>query len=244
MSHRVEHELRYALAAPLIRAARLWVDLGCGSGAAAAGALGDRLPAAALLVDVDGDALDEASGALAGARTLRADLATAEGTAAVREAVAADDIVVTCFETLAHLADFAPCVELLLDLPATVVLSVPNDAFWAIENPNHPTTWGQGAVEELRRVLPADHVVLDQIPLAASAIVGAGDADLAVGSVRVTEERVPSHHVLAFGPGAERLAPLAGAAVVDARSQRRRERERDSELEVLAARVAELERAR
>lgn len=242
-AHQLEHELRYELVAQLIRESNLWIDLGCGLGSAATNALGSPPPAPALLVDVDEEALAQASGALGGGvRTLRADLATPDGVAAVRDAVIGDRVVITCFETLAHLENVVPCVELLRDLPATVVLSVPNHAFWAIEKPQHALVWGEGAVDELRRLLPAGHVLFDQLPLAASAIVSAGEeAELALGTVRVAQERVPSHYLLAFGPGIERLGPHAGATAIDARAERRRERQRESEIAILAARVAELE---
>jgi hypothetical protein len=241
-ARRLEHELRYALAAPLVRDADPWVDLGCGTGVAAAGVHGRSN----LLVDVDDEALRLAASAVPGARTLRADLGTSDGAAAVRDAVGDAAAVVTCFETLAHLEDFVPCVELLLGLGSrcAVVLSVPNDAFWTVENPFHKTMWGEGAFDELRRLLPGDHIVLEQVPLAASAIVGAGDAELPLQAARVPARRVPSHFLLAFGPGTDRLAPLAATGALDADAQRRLDRERDSELAVLAARVAELEQAR
>src|SRR5436190_1252429 len=64
-----------------------------------------------------------------------------------------------------------------------VVLSVPNDAFWAIQNPHHQTMWSEGAFEELRRLLPESAVVMRQVALAGSAVVpldseGEGRADL------------------------------------------------------------------
>jgi hypothetical protein len=239
-ARRLEHELRYAVVAPLVREAELWVDLGWGDGLAARG-LRAR---SSLLVDVDDGALSAAAGLLPGARTLRADLGTPGGAAAVRAAIGDAAAVVTCFETLAHLEDFVPCVRLLLELGSrcAVVLSVPNDAFWAVENPLHPTTWGEGAFDELRRLLPGDHLVLEQVPLAASAIVGAGAAELPLDPVRIAAQRVPSHFVLAFGPGTNRLAPIGATRMLDAGAERRLERERDSELAVLAARVAELQR--
>jgi SAM-dependent methyltransferase len=239
----LEHELRYALVAPLIREAELWLDLGCGTGLAAATAL-DHTATPAILVDIDDAALAEAQRALPGAQTVRADLASADGVREVRAIVGDAKAVVTCFETLPQLSDFAPCVELLIALQThcTVILSVPNDAFWSIDD--SPTIWGQGAVEELRRVLPDDHVALDQVALAASAIVSTGSIELALDRARVETDRVPSHYVLAFGPRARQLSPLGVAATIDADAQRRRDRERDAELAILAARVAELERAR
>src|SRR5206468_8260538 len=96
--------------------------------------------------------------------TVEADLSTAEGVATVREMVAEDTGgVVTCFETLAHLESFVPSVDLLIELAAehTVVLSVPNDAYWSIENPFHPTMWGEGAFEELVSLIPGPYIRLD-----------------------------------------------------------------------------------
>jgi hypothetical protein len=243
---RLEHELRYALVAPLVREIELWVDLGCGTAVAAANALGSQRRARTLLVDVDEEVLEEARRALPDAQTLCTDLGHAEGAAAVREAVGEDEAVVTCFETLAHLENFVPCVELLLSLGerSTVVISVPNDAFWSIDNPFHRTMWGEGAFEELRTLVPEERVVLEQVPLAASAIVRAGGAELPLEPAQVADKRVPSHFLVAFGPRAEALAPLAATRTIDADEERRLERQRDSELALLAARVADLEQAR
>jgi SAM-dependent methyltransferase len=242
-ARRLEHELRYRLVAPLVARAELWVDLGCGTGIGAATALAGALPPGVLLVDVDEDALAEARNELPGADALAADLASVEGTGVVREAIGEASAVVTCFGTLAHLSDFTACVELLAGLAerCAVVLSVPNDAVWAIENPFHPTMWGEGAFDELRRVVPAEHVILEQVPIAASAIVGPGATHAPLASAHVANERVASDFLLAFGPGTDALAPVAGARAVDAAGARQFERQRDSELALLAARVAELE---
>src|ERR1700712_1920282 len=85
-AERVDGELRYALVAPLVRDAALWVDLGCGTAVTAAAALaGAPLRARALLVDQAPDALDEARRELpvADSTALEADLATAAGADAV-----------------------------------------------------------------------------------------------------------------------------------------------------------------
>jgi SAM-dependent methyltransferase len=247
-ARRLEHELRYSLVAPLVREAPLWVDLGCGSGVAAADGLGSGVAARVLLVDLSDDALEQAAREFKAfdATTRSIDLGTVEGAEAVREAIVGEQGgVVTCFETLAYLENFVPCVDLLIELGTahTVVLSVPNDAFWAIENPFHRTSWGEGAFEELRRLLPATYVQLEQVPLAASAIAGPGAAELDLASARLEAERVPSHFLLAFGPHAERLAPVAATRMADAVEERRWERERTSELAFLAARLQELESA-
>jgi hypothetical protein len=242
MSDGVEPELRYALVAPLVDGAELWVDLGCGDGVAAANALGDRSAAATLLVDGSADALAHAAREHPGARTLQADLGSEEGVAAVRDAIGSAPTIVTCFDVLAELDDFAPCLELLRSLGdrTTVVIAVPNDAFWSAAE--RPTTWGEGAFEELRRLLPAEHVVRHQVPVAGSAIVDADGSEVSLPTVRVGG--VPSHFVVAFGPRAGELGTAAAAQAVDADATRRDERERESRLEWLTARVSELERAR
>lgn len=249
-AHRLEGELRYALVAPLVREASVWVDLGSGSGVAAADGLAGRLAGRTLLVDVSAEALEDAVRELPGSETLAADLGTADGAAAVRDALADTPAggLVTCFETLAHLERFDTAVSLLLELGDrgfTVVISVPNDAFWSVENPFHRTAWGEGAAEELARLLPGDHVRLEQVPARASAIAPAGEAaTVALGDVELPAARVPSHYLLGFGPQAHRLAPLAGARAADAGEERRWERERASRLALLEARVQELEGAR
>lgn len=247
-ARRVEDELRYALVAPLVREASLWVDLGSGTGVAAADGLGSAAPRRALLVDASAHALEQAARELGaiGATTLQADLTTNEGIAAVREAIGEEQgAVVTCFQTLAHLESFVACVDLLVELGAahTVVLSVPNDAFWSIENPYHPTMWGAGAFAELRSLVPGDHVVLEQMALAGSAIAPPGAGEVALAPAGLQDERVPAHFLLAFGPQADRLAPVAAARMADAAEERRWERERTSELAFMAARLQELESA-
>ncbi len=117
---RVEHELRYAAAAPFVHASAAWCDLGCGTGLGAAAGLGRAYDGTALLVDVDEDAVAEAQAAI-GARTvlgLTADLTDAADLARVRERLleVAPDArrCITCFEVVEHLATFVPLVELLV----------------------------------------------------------------------------------------------------------------------------------
>src|SRR4051812_16931636 len=159
---RVEHQLRYALAAPLIAGAELWCDMGCGSGIAAADALGrSEHPTRTVLVDIADDALAQAARELRleNVSTVAADLSSADDLQRVRaellEHAGEGRRVITCFETVEHLANFVPLAGLLTDLAEqhgfTVVASVPNDAFWSLENPHHQGSWGDGAFEELRR---------------------------------------------------------------------------------------------
>jgi len=249
-AQRVDGELRYRLVAPLVRNAALWVDLGAGSGVLAAAALGDDPGARrTLLVDSAQDALQEAAREIRGdtVTTLQADLATAEGTAAVREAADGADgaVLVTCFGVLHQLEDFTALVELLLALGeggATVVLSVPDDAAGALEDPHRRSAWSAGAAEELRRLLPADAVALRQVAVRASAIVAAGDAaSVALGEVAVTADDAPTAHLLAFGPDARRLAPAGLARAADLEAERGESRRSASDLAYLEARLAALE---
>jgi hypothetical protein len=247
-SIRVEHDLRYQLAAPVVRECRLWADLGCGSGVAAAAALAGGFSGRALLVDMAPEALEEAVRELAipDAIALQADLSAAADVDRVRATLLADppdgDRVVTCFETLEHLASFVPIVELLCELAEdhqfTVLVSVPNDAFWAIENPYHQTMWGEGAFEELCRLLPESLAVLHQVPLAGSAVVPRRSerAALPVPDVDVEAERVPSHFIAVFGPRATEVAPRALVQAADMEDQRRWERQRENDLAVLQSR--------
>jgi SAM-dependent methyltransferase len=246
-SIRVEHDLRYAAAAPIVRAAPVWCDLGCGAGVAAADALGDAELGRVVLVDVDADALDQAGRDLRARETARvqADLATEEGVAAVRAALGETPGAITCFEVIEHLTTFVPLVEALVELAAagwTAVVSVPNDAFWALENPYHHTMWGEGAFEELRRLLPADAVIARQVPLDGSHLVleGAEAAPIELAPVAPRADAIPSHFLAAFGPQAAQLGPRALAIPSDLDGRRTWERQRESTLAVLEAELAEL----
>jgi len=204
-----------------------------------------------VLVDLDADALEEAGRDLRAREVERvqADLSADEGLLKVREALGeARDGAITCFETVEHLAAWPPLVELLIELAEqrgfTVVLSVPNDAFWALANPFHQTMWGDGAFEELRRLLPADAVVATQVPLSGSAIVceplGGAPTPIPLPSVVPGPGNVPSHHLVAFGPQAQRLAMHALATPTDLDGQRRWEREREAQLAHHEAELADL----
>jgi len=236
---RIEHELRYRLAAPLIRGAATWCDLGCGTGVASAAALGDARPKRAVLVDLEPDAAAQAVAELGAARseTLTADLADGDDLATLRSLLLDGDDgggVITCFEVVEHLSTFVPLLELLIGLAGehdyTSVLSVPNDAFGTIENPYHLTMWGEGAFEELRRMLPADHIAATQVPLSGSALVvgSANGADAPpVGS---RPSPIPSHFVVAFGPRAAELRGVSAVEMTDLEGRRNWERQREANL--------------
>jgi hypothetical protein len=233
-----EHIARYDLVRPLVAASSAWADLGCGTAVAAQAALAETFPEGVLIADADEDALAEAGERLATAApvAVRADLATEAGVGAVAGAFAglpAGPRCVTCFEVVEHLSSFTPLIEWLTRIAAageaTVVLSVPNDVHSGVENPYHLTRWGEGAVAELRGLLPRDHLAAAQIPLSGSGI--AIDPPQALGlEVALGEQRVPSHFILAFGPQTALLESVARVAETDLDAWRTWEIQREAEL--------------
>jgi 2-polyprenyl-3-methyl-5-hydroxy-6-metoxy-1,4-benzoquinol methylase len=237
---RVEHDLRYRLAEPLILGARTWADLGCGNGVAAADAVGGMYAGRVVLVDAEERALDTAAEELRAQDTVKlvADLVEREQLQRVRETIleGPDPRTITCFEVVEHLTTFVPLVELLSELAeageATVLLSVPNDDFWAIENPFHETTWGEGSFAELRSLLPGGTVVARQLALQGSAVVPEGhDGEKVTVAIQPDAQgAVPTHFLAAMGPGAATLEVHAGVAQTDLDEQRAWERQRESDL--------------
>jgi SAM-dependent methyltransferase len=248
-SIQVEHELRYRLVAPLIASSGVWADLGCGTGVGAARALAGARPRHAVLVDVAADAVEAAAGELGmpEARQIAGDLTDARVIAQVGEALLAADgpRVVSCFEVVEHLSTFVPLLEwagrLAREGSATFVLSVPNDAFWSIENPYHQARWGEGAFEELRALLPDEHTLLRQVSLSGSALTDwDGTAERHEVAVEVGgPATIPTHLLAAFGPRHAELRRGAAAAQTDLLAQRRWERQRDSNLAFAEARLVE-----
>jgi hypothetical protein len=235
---RAEHELRYRIAAPLILAGGPWADLGGGNGVAAAAALGEARPPEAVLVDVDADVVAGAARELGMARATQivGDLTDPAALERVGEALLAaeGDPVVTCFEVVEHLSTFLPLLEWSGELArvraATFVISVPNDAFWAIQNPHHLSAWSEGAFEELCQLLPAEHTLARQVALTGSALV---DWDAAPTRHELTAdvgggETVATHFIAAFGPRQHQLWHGALAVQTDQLEQRRWERQRES----------------
>lgn len=246
----IEHVVRYRFAAPLLSGADLWIDAACGTGYAPSLIL-DGLadpPRRALLADVDEGAVGSAAGALRALdpRTLVTDLGTDEGLAALDAAIGATDgqrVVITSMETVEHLTQPMRFVRWLCEQAterdADVVLSVPNDAFWAIENPYHQTMWSEGAFAELRGLLPADHVAAAQFPINGSCITtGAGDDAVELHAERAAA-RVPSHFLAAFGPRRDRLQTAAGATLADLPARRQWEQQREADLAFLSAEALE-----
>jgi hypothetical protein len=239
-----EHELRYRLAAPLILEGGRWADLGCGNGVAAAAALGDARPALAVLVDLDEQA---AAGAarelrLPEATVMAADLTDPEDLERISHALALGAgaaAVVTCFEVIEHLSSFVALLgwasALAQEHGVTFLISVPNDAFWSIQNPHHRTSWSDGAFEELRGLLPAEHTLLRQVALAGSAFVGwespteRHELEVATGAAGT----VATHFIAAFGPRHDALGTGALAVQEDMIEQRRWERQRENDLALM-----------
>ena len=253
---RVEHDVRYRLAAPRILEGAGWCDLGCGNGLAAAAALGDAYGGRAVLVDLDHEAAGTAAREVQAGETvaLAADLTAPEDVERVLATLlegAPGPRTVTCFEVVEHLATFVPLLEALVALrtrdDVDVVLSVPNDAFWAIENPHHRTMWGEGAFEELRSLLPPDAVVLRQIVLSGSVAIpldpnGEGTADVQQPVEVDAAAAVPTHLLAAFGPRAGSLQVTAGITALDLDGQRRWEREREAANAVVHEQTEVIER--
>jgi hypothetical protein len=247
---RIEHQLRYSLVAPLIASSATWVELGCGTGVAARAALGALRPGHTILVDLDDSAVTSAAAELgiADARLLAADLADANSLTRIGTELMASDAprVVTCFEVVEHLRTFVPLLEwaaaLARDGAVTLVMSVPNDAYWSIQNPYHETTWGQGAFDELCRLLPADRTLLRQVELTGSGFVDWDESgerhrlEVQLGGAGT----VPTHFIAAIGPRHSELQRAALAVQTETAERRRWERQRESNLAIAEARVREL----
>lgn len=247
-----EHEARYRFARAAVASADVWCDLGCGTGAGSVRGLGDVLPADVVLVDADPEALDEVARTFGDHPTerLRVDLTSAADLAALGDRLTASGgtIALTCFEVIEHLTDFVPLIEWMGTMSAvgaTVVMSVPNDVFTSVKNPFHLTMWGSSSVEELRRLLPADHVAATQVALAGSVVAPLGEPASRVRvDGEVAAEGVPLQYLFAFGPRAGELAPASVVLAHDVVAQRVWERQREVDNQYYrwaAARVAELE---
>jgi hypothetical protein len=228
---RVEHDLRYRYAGLAIAGAKLWCDLGCGNGVAAAAGRPEGFDGEILLVDVDPQALEAAAIEVAGARTLQANLSDPGDVKTLAGELKAKGTVVTCFEVIEHLETFVPLVEMLESLKnATVIMSVPNDAFWAMENPHHQTMWGEGAFAELQSLLPDGHTVAPQLQLDGSSIGEDGDG------------HVQTHFIASWGSA--KLEPVRDVVVSDLDAQRAWVRQREADLaywKAAAREKAELE---
>jgi hypothetical protein len=193
-----------------------------------------QLTRAAAAIAGDGEVVDVA--ALAGDQPDTSTLV-----AALRDRVS-PGATVLCAGVLERLGAFVAVVEALVALAAereaTVVLAVPNHAYTDADT--DASAWGEGAVSELRRLVPTEHVVWHQVALRGTALVPAGEEAALTASLEVDARRaVPVGFVLAFGPSAARLRPDAAVGPADLRAELARQRALTAELEVLRARVSE-----
>lgn len=249
---RLEHDVRYLSARPLIMESQVWCDLGCGNGVAAASALDGRYPGRAVLVDVVESAVREAESRLEAddVHAVRADLASDQDLSLVRDALLSDlpeRGCITCFELIEHLCTFVSLVELLVEAAATgsytVALSVPNDEFLSMQNPYHRSTWGEAAFEELRRLLPDETVLALQVELRGSTLVRTNleRAPERTAAFALPESVVASHFVAAFGPHSALLQEPVQVQVTDREAHRMWDRQRDSDLAYYRAVAQDLE---
>jgi|SRR5579875_25121 len=238
----IEHVLRYRAIAKLARESGTWIDLGCGSGVAAREGIGDPLPPEIVLVDSDREALRSAAELLGSTKltAINGDLADRTFLSKLAERLERSPLplAISAFEVVEHLEDFVPLVEFLRDQreqrEATVVLSVPNDAFWPLDNPFHKTLWGASAFEELRHNLPPDHVVIHQLQISGSALVAQPQLrriELELHArLDPSVNHVPTHMLAAFGPRTDLIEPQSAATPLDLIEQRRWENEREANL--------------
>jgi hypothetical protein len=147
--------------------------------------------------------------------------------------------VISCLDVLEHLDHFLPAVEALVEAAAagaTVLIRVPNTP---LTGQRGASTWGEGALEELRGLLPADTVLLRQVPLHGAAIVRRpGVFAVEVG---VAEHHGASHFLAAFGPRAAEIADAAAVLPADLAAERAERARLRSDVAFLEARVRELE---
>ena len=167
---------------------------------------------------------------------------TDAGTLAAQADGAAADAVVGALGVLDLLDHPAPLLDALRAAAgrgATVVLTVPNSPYTGVGR-----AWGEGAVEELRSLLPAGHRLLHVVPLAGGALVAPGEAAAFAGlEARVDAGAVPSTAVLAFGPRAGELAGAAHVGAADLAAERAERRRLEADNAFLLARVEELQAA-
>ena len=142
-------------------------------------------------------------------------------------------------DLLDHLAPLLDALRGAAQAGATVVLTVPNTPYTGVGR-----AWSEGAVEELRSLLPAGHRLLHAVPLAGAALVEPGEEAAFAGlEARVRLAAVASTAVLAFGPRAGELAGTAAVEAVDLAAERAERRRLEADNAFLTARVAELEAA-
>lgn len=161
--------------------------------------------------------------------------------AALRER-ARDGSVVVCADVLERMTNFGDLVSTLTTLATqrdvTVLLAVTNEPYADGGSEARGSVWGAGAIEELRQLLPAEHLLWHEVALRGAALVPA-DGPAALGAeIEIDHaQTVPVGFVIAFGPRAANLAATATVGAADLSAERAYERARTAELEVLRARV-------
>jgi hypothetical protein len=163
--------------------------------------------------------------------------------AALRDQVE-EGSVIACVGVLERLASFAGVVHALVaaaaERQATVIVALPNDAVDAAAGQRH-SVWGEGAVAELRGLLPHDHVAFHLLALRGAALVPVG-AEVGIDArVEATSAVAPASFVLAFGPRAQELSAAASVVAADLSAERTHERAQTAELQVLRSRLSALE---
>jgi hypothetical protein len=153
--------------------------------------------------------------------------------------------VIACVGVLERLAGFAGVVHALVaaaaERQATVIVALPNDAVAGVAAGERRSVWGEGAVAELRGLLPRDHAAFHLLALRGAALVPVG-AEVGVDvHVEATRAVAPAGFVLAFGPRAQQLHAAATVVAADLTAERAHERAHTAELEVLRARLGALD---
>ena len=192
--------------------------------------------------------VDRVVGALAGsqvpldAAALAGDPPDADALVAALREHAHEGSVIACVGVLERLAGFAGVVHALVALAAerqaTIVLALPNDAVADVAAGERHSVWGEGAVAELRGLLPHDHVAFRLLALRGAALVPVGTEVGVDVHVEATRAVAPAGFILAFGPRAHQLQAAAAVVAADLTAERAYVRARTAELEVLRARLA------
>jgi hypothetical protein len=146
---------------------------------------------------------------------------------------------------LERLASFAGVVHALVaaaaERQATVIVALPNDAVAGVAAAERRSVWGEGAVAELRGLLPNDHVAFHLLALRGAALVPVG-AEVGIDvHVEATRAVAPAGFVLAFGPRAQQLNAAASVVAADLSAERTHARAQTAELQVLRARLSAIE---
>ena len=232
------------------RASEIWCDLGCGNGVAAADALGGSFAGRAVLVDVDEERAEAAARELGASDAVAfvadlnepADVERVRARLRRRRRAARGHVLRGRRAPARRSSRSSRCSPSSpTDEDTTVLLSVPNDAFWAIENPYHETMWGEGVVRGAAPHAARGHASLVRQVAAAGLGHRAADGEdprRTTADVRPATARdaVPTHFLAVDRPARGRARPPhAAVAQVDLDEQRRWERQRESDLAFLQA---------